>query len=272
MFVQGLHVFFSASTHRRNLLNDSLKPLQCPTIKPLSDTRWEARYDALHVPKKCYQAVLQVLKAMCHDNDEKYQTKEAARGFVSSMEKLETGILLKVWSCIMERFHKTSQALLDSKMTLNRATNLLQILHDFIQLLRPQFQKFEGRGQVLSGCYHYAENISRKERRKVRLDSEGESEDTSLDPSSRFELDSYFPIINQILSSMKTRIEVHDHLQRKFLFLMKLKTMSNRKVEASAKTLLQYYPDDLEESLPEEMIYFSTLTKQYLFDSECKEI
>ena len=51
----------------------------------------------------------------------------------------------------MERFHKTSQALQDRQMTLNRATNLLQGLHDFIQLLRPQFQKFDGRGQVLSG-------------------------------------------------------------------------------------------------------------------------
>ena len=53
---------------------------------------------------------------------------------------------------------------------------------------------------------------------------------------------------------------------------MKLKTMSNCKLEASAKTLLQYYPDDLEESLPEEMIYFSTLIKQHHFSSECKEI
>ena len=48
--------------------------------------------------------------------------------------------------------------------------------------------------------------------------------------------------------------------------------MSNCKIEASAKTLLQYYPDDLEESFPEEMIHFSTLIKQNHFNSECKEI
>ena len=229
MLVQELYVFFSASTHRWNLLTDALKPLQCPTIKPLSDTRWEAGYDALHALRKGYQVVLQDLKAMCDDNDEKYQTKETARGIVSSMEKLETGILLEVWSCIMERFHKTSQALRDSKMTLSRTTNLLQGLHDFIQLLRPQFQKFEERGQVFSGCHLYTEEISRKKKRKVRLDSEGESEDTSLDPSSRFEVDSYLPIIDQILSSMKTRIEAYDRLQRKFSFLVELNTMSNCK-------------------------------------------
>ena len=92
-------------------------------------------------------------------------------------------------------------------MTLNRATNLLRGLHDFILLLRHQFQKFEGRGQVLSGCHHYTAEVSRKKRRKVRLHSEEESEDTSLDRSSRFEVDSYLPIVDQILSSMKTRVE-----------------------------------------------------------------
>ena len=64
MFVQGLYVFFSTSIHRWNLLADALKPLQCPIIKSLSDTRWEAPYDTLHALRKGYQAVLQVLKAL----------------------------------------------------------------------------------------------------------------------------------------------------------------------------------------------------------------
>ena len=94
-----------------------------------------------------------------------------------------------------------------------KATNFLQGLHDFIQLLRPQFQNFEG-----SGCHHYTEEFSRKKRRKVRLDSERESEDTSLASSSRFEVDSYLPIIDQILSSMKIRIKAYDGLQKNFRF------------------------------------------------------
>ena len=81
------------------------------------------------------------------------------------------------------------------------------------------------------------------------------------------------PIINQILLSMKTRLEAYDRLQRKFSFVMELNTMSNCKIEVSAKTLLQYYRDDLEESLlPQEMIHFSTPIKQHHFDSKCTEI
>ena len=100
------------------------------------------------------------------------------------------------------------------------------------------------------------------------LDSEGESEDTLLDPSSRFEVDSYLSIIDLILSS----IEAYDGSSKNFSFLLELATMSNCKIEASAKTLLQYYSDDLEESLPEERFHFSTPTKQHHFSSECKEI
>ena len=38
------------------------------------------------------------------------------------------------------------------------------------------------------------------------------------------------------------------------------------------KRLRQYYPNELEELLSEEMIHFSTLIKQRHFNSECKEI
>ena len=104
------------------------------------------------------------------------------------------------------------------------------------------------------------------------MDSEGKSEDTPLDPSNKFEVDSYLPIIDQIFSSIKTRIEVYECLQRKLSFLMDFNAMSNCKIEAKAKTLLQYYPDDLEELLPEEMISFFALIKQHRYNSECKEI
>ena len=45
--------------------------------------------------------------------------------------------------------------------------------------------------------------------------------------------------------------------------------MTNCKIEESAETLLHHYQDDLEESLPKEMIHFSALVKHYHFNSEC---
>uniref|UniRef100_H2YAG3 HAT C-terminal dimerisation domain-containing protein n=1 Tax=Ciona savignyi TaxID=51511 RepID=H2YAG3_CIOSA len=188
------------------------------------------------------------------------EDKGITKGFILSMEKLETGILLELWSCVLERFHKTSQALQDSKMTLNTATNLLQGLETFVQTLR-QFKEFEEKGKVLSGC----SILHRKKKRKVRLEEQSRSEGTSLDSSSRFKVESYLLIIDQILLSMKTRIAAYDH----FSFVARFKTMTNSEIQESAKTLLHHYSNDLEESLPEEMIHFSALLKQHNFNREC---
>ena len=124
----------------------------------------------------------------------------------------------------MKQYHKTSQALQDRKMTLNRATNLLQGLQDFVQTLKSHFQEFEERGKVLSGSHHYIKEISREKKRKVRLDSEGKSEGTLLNLSNKFKIDSYLPIIEQIFLFMKTRFAAYDRLRRRFLFLAELNT------------------------------------------------
>ena len=58
MLAQELYVFFSVLTNRWSLDTDVLKPFQCPTTKPLPDTRWEARYDAPHALRKGCQAVV----------------------------------------------------------------------------------------------------------------------------------------------------------------------------------------------------------------------
>ena len=63
-------------------------------------------------------------------------------------------------------------------MTLKMVANLLEVLHDFVQLLRSQFQDFEERDRVLNGSHHPTEVTSR---RKVSLDRESGSENTSLD-------------------------------------------------------------------------------------------
>ena len=104
------------------------------------------------------------------------------------------------------------------------------------------------------------------------MDSEGKSEDTSLDLSNRFEVDSYFPIIDYILSSMKTRIEAMTIFKKIFFYDGIKHHVLTAKLKQVQKRLLQYYPDELEESLPEEMIHFSTLIKQHHFNNECKKI
>ncbi|KAG1661541.1 hypothetical protein GQR58_021386 [Nymphon striatum] len=120
------------------------KPLHLPAVNALYDTRWSERHDGTHALKVGYTAIVEVLKNMASDEDEKMATKEKALGFIKTMATLETGIMVEFLSCILERFHKTSKALQDSKLDINAATHLLDSLDSFVQVLQSSI--FEGRG------------------------------------------------------------------------------------------------------------------------------
>ena len=53
---------------------------------------------------------------------------------------------------------------------------------------------------------------------------------------------------------MKMQIAAYNRLQSRFSFLRELHPTTNFKTEESAEKLLHQYPNNLEESLPKEMI------------------
>ncbi|KAG1679374.1 hypothetical protein GQR58_012949 [Nymphon striatum] len=101
------------------LLMAVFKPLHLPAVKVLSGTQWSECHDATHVLKVGYTAIVEVLRNMASDEDEKLNTKEKSLGLIKTMAKLETGIMVEIWSCILERFHKTRKVLQDSKLDIN---------------------------------------------------------------------------------------------------------------------------------------------------------
>lgn len=70
--IQEIYVFFSASTYRWGIL---MKELPNLTIKPLSDTRWESRIDAIKTLRfeleKMYDALFALYSDESRDNDTK---------------------------------------------------------------------------------------------------------------------------------------------------------------------------------------------------------
>ncbi|KAI6649537.1 hypothetical protein LOD99_6703 [Oopsacas minuta] len=82
---------------------------------------------------------------MCEDKSEKPVTRLEAKGLAAIMNRLETGIMLQIWSTILIRFNKTSKCLQDASLDLNTATKLLESLKEFVHSLRSQFMEFEHR-------------------------------------------------------------------------------------------------------------------------------
>ena len=204
-FVNNLFVFFSASTSRWNRLMAVLKPLNMPTLKRLSDTRWSAHYDAVHSLQVGYTQVKSTLDIMCQDMSQKPETQLEAAGLKDIMSHHETGILVQLWSKILNRFNLTSNYLQGADMDLNTATELLRSLGDFVHSLRSQFTAFKKKGKDL-GTDSYKGELRRKRKRNQGWDY-GDSEYLELSPSDKFKVQCFLPIVDQLLVALKHMIQ-----------------------------------------------------------------
>lgn len=70
--LQNIYNFFSASTHRWEILNAS--------VKSLSETRWSARDDACKSVNENWSLIINALNMIEHDEREKTATRSEARG------------------------------------------------------------------------------------------------------------------------------------------------------------------------------------------------
>eukprot|EP00733_Pompholyxophrys_punicea_P000831 Pompholyxophrys_punicea_v1_NODE_315_length_2279_cov_2.255845.p1 type:complete len:602 gc:universal NODE_315_length_2279_cov_2.255845:206-2011(+) len=86
-FVQKLYTFFSASTHRWNVLVTSLGPNGI-VLKILSDTRWSAHADSVKAVAKSPKQIIFALEKILSDERQPAETKAEARGLIRKFEKI----------------------------------------------------------------------------------------------------------------------------------------------------------------------------------------
>ena len=86
------------------------------------------------------------------------------------------------WYQILERIHKTNEALQEEKMKLATAVKLLTALHGYFDELRNKFDYLENAAKDKAINTEYRGSIQRHIKRK-RLFGEGNSEDIVLEGS-----------------------------------------------------------------------------------------
>ena len=151
-------------------MSDALERSETPTVKRLSDTRWSAHSDAIRALKMGYMDIKNLLEVIFEDEEEKADARLEAKDLFSMMDQLETGIMVELWSTILERFNKTSKQLQNPKLDLNSATQMLESLKTFMQKIRPLFAEYEDKGEKCSSCSTYKQELSRKRKRNTRWD------------------------------------------------------------------------------------------------------
>ena len=137
-FLQHIYNFFSASTHRWQVMVDTL-PAGCSVVKRSSDSRWSAKEDATNALILGYSSFEAACYRLASDSDEKPETRLEAENLRKQMEFLETALLSDLWNVILYRFNRTSKSLQSQKVGLSTAVELLQGLSEFIDKLRGMF-------------------------------------------------------------------------------------------------------------------------------------
>jgi len=186
-FLQQVYVFFTASTHRYDVLISKLqstgKALYVP--KKLSEARWSCRADATRALVSGFDQIKEALSAIGDDEDEKATVRHQAGALYERMSALEVGLYCVFWNDILERFNATSRTMQDPKLDINAAIALLKLLQGFILSKRDSFDGYEKQGSDISGSSEYARTHNRAGRRSVRqtpLDY-GQTQEVELAPS-----------------------------------------------------------------------------------------
>ncbi|XP_047132636.1 zinc finger MYM-type protein 1-like [Hydra vulgaris] len=259
-FVQNLYVSLNASTQRWELLTKGLDSNQL-VLKRLSDTRWSAHSAATKALSKGFKNVKTVLENIAEDPEEKVEARTTAAGIAKKMDQLEYGILLELWTPILDRFHKTSLKLQSPQLDLNEAVQLLTSLKEYVNSLRAQFDFFEKKGKEITGSTSYKEENQRKRKRSVQLTRhDGSADETVFSAQQKFRVMVFLPVLDHLNSALCKRSEAYSGVCDKFGFLRNIRSLEQSDLRRASRNLIDTYVDGLEESFEDEILHF----KEYL--------
>lgn len=154
-------------------------------------------------------------------------------------------------------------------MDVNTAASILTSLKSFIESKRDSFKEYEEKATKLTE-YDYESETKRKRRTNVRLAPLdcAQAPEVDLTPSDKFRTQSFIPVIDELESALRKRLEAYKLVHTRFGFLNKLDTLSNEEVLAAAQNLGDTYNNDLDDRLGNELLQFKTFSIQFQPDYE----
>jgi hypothetical protein len=267
-FVQGLYAFFSASTYRWNILKShieksnegkSKKDQRKLMVKPLSDTRWSARADALRALKISRHELKDALEELNKDDTQTPETQCTAAGFLKTLGNFQTTLLTVIWDEILERVDKTSKTLQNQDLDLFGATKELETLSSFLSEKRDLFDDFESKALKLAEKEEAVYDKVRK--RKLLPDEKKDRSMEETSPRERFRTGVFIAIVDNIASQLNKRREAYKNLDTRFKILQNLEEKNSKEVACEAKLLGEVYKNDIDgQDFAQECNHF----KQYM--------
>lgn len=219
--VQKIYVFFVPPL-RWSIL---LKHIDGLTLKPLSDTRWESRIDAIKPLRYQIGNVYDALLSIYEDPDMDVCARDEASGLLNHIKQFKFLCSIVIWYNILNRINPVSKLMQSNDFDLGSVMHLLKTTNDFFQNSRSD----EYFNQVLVDAKELANEVdieasfSTAPRHRVRskkrhFDYENRDEPI-VDPREKYKIDFFFHVIDTAINSLDLRFTQISEHSNHFAFL-----------------------------------------------------
>lgn len=218
--VQELYNFFSASTNRWTVLKEHISNL---TLKPLSETRWSSRIDAITPLRyqlgEVYDALYSIFSGVSFDNN----TKHMAESLANKLKSYRFICTLVLWYNVLFRVNTVSKTLQTKDFNISEACTQMNNLLKFFNSYRSD----KGFGDVLVDASELAKsldveptlktnNVFRPRRVKKQFNYENDDEPIT-DGERDFKINIFFSTLDIVIRSIGERFDLlsshSDHFQ-----------------------------------------------------------
>lgn len=229
--IQELYKLFSSSTYRWDILTKHVDGL---TLKPLSETRWSSRIDAIkplfkHLPE-VYDALFEIYDSSKLDEQIKYQAKCLAEKIAT----LSFICCVRIWHDILNQVNFVNKILQTSSMNTQRALDALNDLNKFLNDYRSDdsFKEIVESSKLVAKeidaeCVFFSKRPLRRRKKTKQFDYEHEDEIIE-NPEISFKVNFFLRIIDQSLASLQERFTLLKEHMNSFQFLYMLSTSQNK--------------------------------------------
>ncbi|KAL7824863.1 hypothetical protein SRHO_G00343720 [Serrasalmus rhombeus] len=256
--LQRLYTIFSSSVKRWDILTEFVDI----TLKPLSDTCWEAKLDSVKAVRFQLGGILDALQKLEEVAGDSKIVSEAKSHELVSMEFL---VCLIVWHDLLLEINFASKALQAADVSMDTAIRLIESLKEFLLKYREEgFQKsLDIACRIASEMDASPEFKQRCFRKQKRFpDDNSCTGHHEKEPKRYFKCMVFNIIVDTILQELSERFSNLQLVSEKFKFITKMEHMTKAELEESV-TRYALTTCDVSRDIIQEIYPASRLLKGY---------
>lgn len=259
--VQRLYTMFSSSVKRWDILKEYVDI----TLKPLSETRWEAKLDSVKALRYQLGGICDALEKL------ELQSKDAkicseAHALSNEIMRMEFLTCLIIWHDLLTEITRVSIAMQSAEISLDTAVNLVAHLKDYlIQYRENGFEKSVSIARRIAAEFEVDTEFTQKRNRKRKRfhDENNTSDDPQeQDAQTHFKQSVFYVIVDTVTNELSDRFQNLGQIAEKYRFIIEMDNMTQEDMEESV-TRYALSTSDVSRDIIQEMYPASRLLNEH---------